>query len=199
MMALSAATKLMAVCASCARPTGLQMLEPPASGLLVGVTATLTAALGVQPSDRSDSICLLHAESIAPNLPAVYETSLSTEDRRAAIIALSNSLDRVEEKVVGPLLTGSQPSPADALLFPSVVLLEQSLPIHFGWTPWTNEAIFWRRPRLHAWREMMDYETSAREAAESVAALLAEEDLDWSAVRVDVPTSKLRTFPRHAL
>ena len=66
-----------------------------------------------------------------------------------------------------------------------------------GWEEWSNEALFWRRPRLHAWWELINYERACRTAKQQITARLSE--LDLARVAVDVPTSALRTFPKHAL
>ena len=122
------------------------------------------------------------------------------------------------------MLAGSSLSAADAALWPSIVLCQQTLPTHFGWTEWTDEALFWRRPRLHAWAELskaphvrtachpnrghtpltvvvcrvtVQYEQACRLVEEQISARLQE--LDLSAIAMDVPTSQLRTFPKHAL
>ena len=65
------------------------------------------------------------------------------------------------------------------------------------WICCRSSPLFWRRPRLHAWWELMRYERAAKEAEVSVAAML--EAVDFSSIALDVPTSQLRTFPKHAL
>lgn len=72
-------------------------------------------------------------------------------------------------------------------------------PCSFGWTEWTDEALFWRRPRLHAWYELMQYERGAQEVKEAVSSRLAEIVVDWSQLELEVPTARLRTFPKHTL
>ena len=155
-------------------------------------------ALESTPSEASDLLCRCWEESLAPLEPAVYQTEgFTREDRIAAIRDLSLCLDGIEAAAVGPLLAGPRPHEADALLFPSLVLLENTLPVHFGWEAWSDEALFWRRPRLHAFFELIKYEPVAREVERSVIARLNDLDVDWSSIAVEVPTSNLRKIPRN--
>ena len=62
---------------------------------------------------------------------------------------------------------------------------------------WSDEALFWRRPRLHAFFELIRYEPVAREVERSVIARLNDLDVDWSSIAVEVPTSNLRKIPRN--
>ena len=54
-----------------------------------------------------------------------------------------------------------------------------------GWEEWTDAALFWKRPNIHAWFELMGYEKAAEEAARELDASLSE--VDWSALSLDVP------------
>jgi len=159
--------------------------------------AALSPDVLVTEADRE--IVSLYDESIAPFEPAVYQPGLVVDDRKSAICSLSKSLDMVEGVVRGPMLSGASLSTADASLFPSMCLLQMTLPTHFGWTEWTEEAIFWKRPRLHAWYELMMYEEEARAAERQVAAALDALQVDWEQVAVEVPTARLRSFPKHAI
>ena len=141
-------------------------------------------------------IMQVNDNELLPTLPKLYLPSLGADERRAAIEDLSRSLDVVEENVRGPLLAGSEPSLADAALLPSIIVCERTLPQYFGWTEWTDEAMFFRRPRLHAWWELISYEKAARQAVERVSERL--EAIDWQAVAIDCPTSKIRDFPKHS-
>ena len=145
----------------------------------------------------SERIAAIHAEQIAPFLPKIYAASLSSDERKAAIEGLSRSLDLLEEAARGPMLAGSRLTMSDALCFPSIALCTRTLPPHFGWTEWTDEALFWCRPRLHAWWEVMSREKAARTAEQQIVDRLQE--VDFSSIAIDVPTSRLRTLPQHAL
>jgi len=149
------------------------------------------------PSPLAELITRQTADDVVPLVRNIYSPALDATDRRSSIEALSRSLDALEETVRGPMLVGSSASAADAALYPSIIACELTLPVHFGWTEWTDEALFYRRPRLHAWRELMAYERAARTVEDQIAARLAE--LDLSAFAFEVPTSKIRTFPLHAL
>ena len=119
-------------------------------------------------------------------------------ERKTAIEDISRALDLMEEAAQGPLLAGSKLSLADAVAYPSIALCSLTLPDHFGWEPWTEESMFYRRPRLHAWYELISYEKACREAEKQIRAKL-EEVADLAKIAVDVPTSKLRDFPKHAM
>ena len=167
------------------------------SDLLGDIRSSLRSALSVSEIDESSAPLMdLHSAAIKPLLPKIFTPSLPDDERRTCIEGLSRALDVVEEATCGPLLVSSKPAAADAVLFPSILLVELTLPEHFGWTEWTDEALFYRRPRLHAWRELLAYERAARAAEEQVAELVAK--LDLSAVAMDVPTSRIRSFPKHA-
>ena len=84
----------------------------------------------------------LYGDLIAPFETAVYAPNLLIDDRKSAIVSLSKNLDVIEGAVRGPLLSGSSLSTADAQLYPSVALLHMTLPTHFGWTEWTEEALY---------------------------------------------------------
>jgi hypothetical protein len=161
------------------------------------VVLQLCEALPVEEKaeGRSELLCTLYTESIAPLLGTIYDPIFSQDRRVGAVQALSKALDRVEEAACGPLLAGREPTLADATMFPAVAAFELTLPEHFGWTEWTNEALFYRRPRLHAWYELLSYERPVRDAAELVATRVAK--LDLAAVGVEVPTAKQRVFPKH--
>ena len=143
----------------------------------------------------SSMLCLLHAEEVAPRIQEIYSQGTEEEERVVAIEELSRKLDLLEEKAKGPLLSGSKPTIADAMLFPSFTLFELTLPSYFGWEEWTEEAIFYRRPRLHAWFELFSYERAAKAAKKAVSDGVAS--LDLSAMAVEVPTSRKRKYPRH--
>ena len=71
------------------------------------------------------------------------------------------------------MFTGGRPGAAAAEVFPSLVVLEQVLPQHFGWKAWSEEALFWKRPRLHAFFELMKYEPAAQEVEKTLAEKIA--------------------------
>ena len=142
-------------------------------------------------------IVRLHTEEILPRENSVWLSELSRDERREAICGLSQSLDLIEETVGGPLLAGNRCTIADAMLFPSMALLEQTLVPRFGWTEWTEEALFYRRPRLHAWWELMHYEDAAVRVEELVTSKLQDMSIDWDQIAFDVPTSRIRKFPAH--
>ena len=157
-----------------------------------------TLQLSDADSDVSTKIVEVHLETIVPLLPKIYMPSVAESERKDAIEGLSRALDVLEETAIGrPYLTGRSLSAADAALLPSMILCEKTLPEHFGWTEWTDEALFWRRPRLHAWYEVILYERAARQAEQQIAARL--EEVDFSVLAMDIPTAHLRTFPKHAL
>ena len=142
---------------------------------LEDISLSLSESLSIKEDDAQSSLILgLHSAEIAPLTPMIYEEEVSLDERRAAIEGLSRSLDTLEENARGPWLTGGGLSRADATIFPSMALFSQTLPVHFGWTEWTDEALFWRRPRLHAWFELMQYERPCKEAQRSIAARLEE-------------------------
>jgi len=143
----------------------------------------------------TQEIASLHAETLAPLAPKIYMASVPADERKAAIEGLSRSLDVLEEAARGPMLAGGQLSVADALCFPSVALCAQTLPRYFGWSDWTAEALFWKRPRLHAWWELMSYERPCATTKKIIVARL--EEIDFSALAIDVPTSRIRTLPKH--
>ena len=133
-----------------------------------------------------------------PNLQhAIYDPELPATARKSAIEKLARSLDVIEETAAGPLLAGSRCTSADASIFPSMALFAKTLVPHFGWTPWTEEALFYRRPRLHAWWELMQYESAAATVDQIIADNLEALQVDWEDVAFEVPTSKLRSYPRH--
>eukprot|EP00965_Chrysotila_dentata_P262267 6214515-Pleurochrysis_carterae.AAC.2 len=143
--------------------------------------------------ERALALCDLYYENIAPLEPAIWEPEY--DDREAAIRELSCQLDRLEVAATGPMLAGRQISRADGLLFPSMCVLWHTLPRHFGWLPWTEEAIFYKRPRLHAWWELMQFEDPAAKVAEELLSDVEALSIDWG---VPVPTSHIRTLPKHA-
>ena len=148
------------------------------------------------PDDEvSSRICLLYTEVARELVPAIFSADESEETRVAAIETVSCKLDVLEETIKGPLLTGSKPTVADAIVYPSMALFELSLPKYFGWEEWTNEALFYRRPRLHAWYELFNYERAAKTDRKALVQGVGEMDL--LALAVEAPTSAKRTFPRH--
>lgn len=166
---------------------------------LSDIESTLAQTLEVPetPNLVSAKIIKVHAENIAPNVPKIYMSTVAADGRKAAIEKLSRSLDVLEETIQGPMLAGKGLSVADAVLLPSMILCDKTLPQYYGWTEWTDEALFWRRPRLHAWYELILYERAARDAKQQVEARL--EEVDFTTLAMDVPTSQIRTFPKHAL
>ena len=157
------------------------------------ISQTLASNLNIvstEPNEQASIILDIHSSGIASLTPKIYEAQISTEERVSAIQDLAVSLDELEAVAVGPMLTGKQLSLADAACFPSFALFEQTLPQFFGWEEWTEEAIWWKRPRLHAWYELMGYERAAREAQRTIEAGIA--GVDMTALSVDVPTSRLR-------
>lgn len=163
--------------------------------LAAALTAASTALLGsLEPaeSDASAAAVARCAESVQPHEAALYAPMSSREARAEAICDLSRGLDVVEAAVVGPLLAGGTPSAADAELYPTLWLCEAVLPVHFGWTEWTDEALFYKRPRLHAWYELMRYEPGVAGVAAELRAQLDALGVDWAAVAQDVPTHAAR-------
>ena len=138
---------------------------------------------------------MMYESSIQPLEPALY-SELFEGNRKEFIVELSQQLDLIEEQAQGPYLTGPSLSQADAFLFPCFCLLVKTLPEHFGWQEWTTESLFWKRPRLHAWYELMQYEKAALETATRVGSAL--ERFDLTQIEVDAPTLSRRTIPRHA-
>ena len=147
-------------------------------------------------SEASRSISALHATSIAPLLPAVWSSEFP--DREDAIVKLSAVLDELEASSSGPLLTGDTFASCDAQCFPTFCLLSWALPRHFGWTEYTMDALFWKRPRLHAWFDLCTYEEPCREAAANIERELEAIEY-WPEISVDVPTNKLRRLARKDL
>mmetsp|Transcript_45377 Transcript_45377/g.146077 ORF Transcript_45377/g.146077 Transcript_45377/m.146077 type:complete len:178 (+) Transcript_45377:1230-1763(+) len=122
---------------------------------------TLLAALpdGGGDSAKSHTLTSLFEERIAPEEPAIWESEQPAEERAESLVRLSLGLDALEAEACGPLLAGGSPTAADGLIFPSFCLYYEALPSHFGWEEWTDEALFYRRPRLHAWFELLRTET----------------------------------------
>lgn len=179
------------------------MLPTPPDDLLglSSCSSRLVDALGIDVSnvdEASLALCALHREAIAPLMPATYLVDMAKDDRRSSIEGISRALDTLEEQARGPMLTGSRAAAADADVFPSLVLLEQTLPEHFGWEEWTEESLFWRRPRLHAFFELMKYEKPCKEIESELITRLAALEVPWTEVGIDVPTAQLRKFPKHA-
>ena len=169
---------------------------------LTGQATALATALKIDAASInpvSDELCSLCRDSILPLSAATYSTRMDAAVRRTSIEDLSRALDECEETARGPLLSGVNACSADALLFPTLVLLEQTLPQHFGWTEYTDEALFWRRPRLHAYFTLMKYEAPAQQVERDLAEKLAELELPWDKMALAVPTSQLRKYPRHTL
>ena len=189
LLATTLATSLRARACSAAAPKML------ASDLLrLGdISQTLTMNLDIacsQPDEQASIILDMHSSGIASLTPKIYQPQTTTEERVNAIRNLAVSLDELEAVAVGPMLTGKHLSLADAAFFPWIVLFEKTLPLYFGWEEWTEEAIWWKRPRLHAWYELMSYERAAREAQRTIEEGIA--GIDMTALSVDVPTSTLR-------
>eukprot|EP00962_Isochrysis_galbana_P037091 scaffold12924_cov125-Isochrysis_galbana.AAC.10 len=176
---------------ACASSTSGEPLQ------LAAARSMLLAALEGVPADDavaevSGIIQEIYEQKIAPVEPAIWTPDFA--QRQDAIIELSLGLDALEEQVKGPLLTGRQVTSADGLLYPSFVLYFNALPQHYGWTEWTSEALFYKRPRLHAWYELMGYERRmpASAAEESVRSLVSELSFEWAQ---PVPTLSHRGVP----
>ena len=124
---------------------------------------TLLAALpdGGGDSAKVCTLTSLFEERIAPEEPAIWESEQPAEERAESLVRLSLGLDALEAEACGPLLAGGSPTAADGLIFPSFCLYYEALPSHFGWEEWTDEALFYKRPRLHAWFELLRTETGA--------------------------------------
>ena len=161
-------------------------------------TAELNRQLDLpgEESEASRSISALHDTSIAPLLPAVWSSEF--QDRKDAIIKLSTGLDELEASSSGPLLTGDAFASCDAQCFPTFCLLSWALPRHFGWEEYTTDALFWKRPRLHAWFDLCSYEKPCRDAAAKIERELEAIEY-WPEISVDVPTNKLRKRVRKDL
>ena len=169
---------------------GIARPAPPADDpLRLGVRrAELQRQLPVaEDCPRTEMLCNEYASRLAPLEPAIWLSEYA--ERPSAIVSLAKELDALEDLAVGPMLAGPHLTRADAALFPCVAMLDATLPKHFGWTEWTEEALFYQRPRLHAWWEMMLYEPEAVRVAQ-----LVRDDVDALAITwgVDVPTAKAR-------
>ena len=171
----------------------------PLRGELTSAQQLLLSNLAEAAPAGDATLLSLYNEEVYPLQPALYAEGFSPAERRAAVERISRGLDLVEGAALGPFLCGPCPTSTDACLFPSVVLLDLVLPTRFGWTEWTDEALFWKRPRLHAWFELMKYERGASEAQANVSGGLEALGVEWDQVGVDAPTSRLRVLPRHAL
>ena len=163
------------------RPDPLR-LEARGAALAAALEADRGAALAAPP--ESESILEVFSQSVKPPLPALWEASLEDEIRADEIRALSAGLDAFEASASGLYLAGPL-SIADARLYPTVLLMHRVLPKYYGWEEWTDAALFWKRPNIHAWFELMGYEKAAEEAARELDASLSE--VDWSALSLDVP------------
>jgi len=173
--------------ASSAEPLQLtEFREMLLSGLEAAPPASPAAA------EASSAIQEIYEDKIARLEPAIWAPDF--EGRAEAIIELSRGLDALEEAVKGPLLAGKQPTAADGLLYPSFVLFSAALPVHYGWKEWTSEALFYRRPQLHAWFELMAYQKKikAPTVEEQVRALVSELSFEWAQ---PVPTLAYRGVP----
>lgn len=161
-------------------------------------TAELNRRLDLpgEESEASRSLSALHATSIAPLLPAVWSSEFP--DRKDAIIKLSIGLDELEVSSSGPLLSGDAFASCDAQCFPTFCLLSWALPRHFGWEEYTTDALFWKRPRLHAWFDLCSYEEPCRDAAAKIERELEAIEY-WPEISVDVPTNKQRKLARKDL
>lgn len=188
-------------------PASFSAMAAPDDDDLIGLgVVTRTMQQGLQPDkvvsdDKSDLLCELYKAEMLPFISAVYDPNLSESSRKESIEALSRSLDLLEEAAVGPRLAGMNISVADTVIYPAMSLLQQTLPQHFGWSEWTPEAIFYKRPRVHAWMTMLELLPDTKvweEAREAVTARLAGLELNWTALAMDVPTLKLRKIPAHA-
>ena len=142
----------------------------------------------------SGALIDLHSMLIAPLEPSIWAPEY--DGRADAICALSQRVDDLETAARGPLLAGKSLSRADGVLFPTFCALWSSMPAHYGWKEWSDEAIFYKRPRLHAWFELMNLDAAG---ARTAAAIQADvESLDWSWA-APVPTFETRTIPKHAV
>ena len=169
---------LTAASAFSARPDPLR-LEARGTSLLGALEADRGA---LATGDACDAVLGVWAESVAPPLPAIWDPAHA--DRADAIRELSLGLDALEQRASGLYLAGPL-SVADARLFPSVCFMHRVLPEHYGWEEWTEAAIFWKRPKLHAWFELMSYEKTAAAAARELDAGLGE--VDFAAIAIEVP------------
>ena len=185
-------------CARCAPPVAL-FADDPLDLAEISRELQNSFKLGdTAPDETSGKLLTVHSSSVAPLVPTIYTPDVPEIERKTAIEDISRALDLMEEAAQGPLLAGSKLSLADAVAYPSIALCSLTLPDHFGWEPWTEESMFYRRPRLHAWYELISYEKACREAEKQIRAKL-EEVADLAKIAVDVPTSKLRDFPKHAM
>ena len=179
-------------------PHHMHRSRPPVcsmDSLLAEQTDELMRQLVVSESETSSRISELHA-TIAPLHPAVWSSEFS--GREDAIMQLSEVLDELEASSSGPLLTGDAFASCDAQCFPTFCLLSWVLPRHFGWTEYTTDALFWKRPRLHAWFELCSYEQPCCDAAAKIKGALEAIEY-WPAISVDVPTNTLRKLARKDL
>ena len=146
-----------------------------------------------EESEASRRISDIHTNSVSPLRAAVW--SLQYPDREDAIKKLSIVLDKLEAASSGPLLAGSTFATCDAQCFPTFCVLSWTLPRHFGWTGYTTEALFWKRPRLHAWFELCSYEAPCSNAAARIEDALEAIEY-WPEISIDVPTNRLRSGMR---
>lgn len=206
MLVMLAAADFLLISTASALRTLLRVPPPQATATgpsndplqLSSARSVLLAALEqVPPTDpKATDACIviqeIFEEKIAPVESAIWTPDF--EERKDAIIELSLGLDAIEHEVKGPFLAGRQVTAADGILYPSFVLYHNALPAHFGWEDWTSEALFYKRPRLHAWFELMGYEKRMPAAAvqEQVDKLVSELSFEWAQ---PVPTLSYRGVP----
>ena len=181
-------------------PHRLHRSRPPVcnlDNLLTEQTFELNRQLDLgSESEASRRISDLHATRIAPLRAALWSSEFP--DREDAIVKLSKVLDELEASSRGPLLSGADFASCDAQCFPTFCLLSWALPRHFGWTEYTTDALFWKRPRLHAWFDLCGYEEPCCDAAAKIERELEAIEY-WPEISVDVPTNTLRRLARKDL
>ncbi len=167
------------------------------SEALTGARTELLRRAAAKPTDDERALLRRYETSLAPLERALWSPPQADDaPLDATVRSFSRELDELEVAVTGPFLVGKAVGAADATLFPSFCAYNLVLPAHYGWQEWTDEALFWKRPRLHAWFELMGRELGAASACAIVAEAVSQQSFEWA---VETPTYGCRTIPAHAL
>eukprot|EP00667_Euglena_gracilis_P019457 EG_transcript_20863 len=108
--------------------------------------------LGATPLERAEVALLTryHDLYLAPVQGAMYR-AMGAEERRAGLQQIHQQLRVIEGRArAAPYLAGSEPTAADAALFPTAVFLNFILPRHFGWA-----SAFDGCPKLAQWFDFL--------------------------------------------
>ena len=167
------------------------------SDALTSARTELQRRAAAEPTDDERALLRRYETSLAPLERALWSPPQADDaPLDATVRSFSRELDELEVTVTGPFLVGKAFGAADAILFPSLCAYNLVLPAHYGWQEWTDEALFWKRPRLHAWFELMGRELGAASACAIVAEAVSQQSFEWA---VETPTNGCRTIPAHAL